>query len=196
MKTIVCASANEGKLREIREIFSDMDVKVISMKEAGVDIDIEETGSTFAENAFIKAKAIWDITGGIVFADDSGLEVDFLDKAPGVYSARYMGEDTSYDIKNAGIIELLANAKGAERSARFVACICCILEDGSKIEVTETMEGEIAYAPSGSGGFGYDPILYLKEYGKTSAQLSMEEKNAISHRGKALKILKEKLSKL
>ena len=193
MRTIICASSNEGKLREIREIFSDMDVNVLSMKEAGIDADIEESGSTFAENAFIKAKAIWDLSGGIVFADDSGLEVDFLDKAPGVYSARYMGEDTSYDIKNAKIIELLEGAEGAERSARFVACICCILEDASKIEVRETMEGEIAYSPGGSGGFGYDPILYLKEYGKTSAQLSMEEKNAISHRGKALKVLKDKL---
>mgnify|MGYP003362892473 FL=1 len=192
---IICASSNKDKLREIREIFSDFDCEIVSMKEAGVNIDVEETGDTFLENAYIKAKAVWDITGGVVFSDDSGLEVDYLNKAPGVYSARFMGTDTSYDIKNKKIIQLLEEATGGERSARYKAAICCILEDGSLIEIEESMEGEIAHSPSGSEGFGYDPIFYVKEFSKTAAALSREEKNKISHRGKALRVLKDKLRK-
>ena len=192
---IICASSNKDKLREIREIFSDFDCEIVSMKDAGADIDVEETGETFLENAYIKAKAVWDITGGIVFSDDSGLEVDYLDKAPGVYSARFMGKDTSYDIKNKKIIDLLENAKGIERSARYKAAICCILEDGSVIEVEESMEGEIAEIQKGSEGFGYDPIFFVKEFSKTASELSREEKNKISHRGKALRVLKDRLGK-
>ena len=192
---IICATSNKDKLREIREIFSDFDCEIASMKEAGVSIDVEETGDTFLENAYIKAKAVWDITGGVVFSDDSGLEVDYLNKAPGVYSARFMGTDTSYEIKNKKIIQLLEEAKGRERSARYKAAICCILEDGSVIEIEESMEGEIAHSPSGSEGFGYDPIFYVKEFSRTAAQLSREEKNKISHRGKALRVLKDKLRK-
>jgi len=192
---IICATSNKDKLREIREIFSDFDCEIVSMKEAGVSIDVEETGDTFLENAYIKAKAVWDITGGVVFSDDSGLEVDYLNKAPGVYSARFMGTDTSYEIKNKKIIQLLEEAIGRERSARYKAAICCILEDGSVIEIEESMEGEIAHSPSGSEGFGYDPIFYVKEFSKTAAQLSREEKNKISHRGKALRVLKDKLRK-
>lgn len=189
---IICATSNKDKLREI---FSDFDCEIVSMKEAGVSIDVEETGDTFLENAYIKAKAVWDITGGVVFSDDSGLEVDYLNKAPGVYSARFMGTDTSYEIKNKKIIQLLEEATGRERSARYKAAICCILEDGSVIEIEESMEGEIAHSPSGSEGFGYDPIFYVKEFSKTAAQLSREEKNKISHRGKALRVLKDKLRK-
>ena len=192
---IICATSNKDKLREIREIFSDFDCEIVSMKEAGISIDVEETGDTFLENAYIKAKAVWDITGGVVFSDDSGLEVDYLNKAPGVYSARFMGTDTSYEIKNKKIIQLLEEAKGRERSARYKAAICCILEDGSVIEIEESMEGEIAHSPSGSEGFGYDPIFYVKEFSRTAAQLSREEKNKISHRGKALRVLKDKLRK-
>jgi non-canonical purine NTP pyrophosphatase, rdgB/HAM1 family len=192
---IICATSNKDKLREIREIFSDFDCEIVSMKEAGVSIDVEETGDTFLENAYIKAKAVWDITGGVVFSDDSGLEVDYLNKAPGVYSARFMGTDTSYEIKNKKIIQLLEEATGSKRSARYKAAICCILEDGSVIEIEESMEGEIAHSPSGSEGFGYDPIFYVKEFSKTAAQLSREEKNKISHRGKALRVLKDKLRK-
>ena len=192
---IICATSNKDKLREIREIFSDFDCEIVSMKEAVVSIDVEETGDTFLENAYIKAKAVWDITGGVVFSDDSGLEVDYLNKAPGVYSARFMGTDTSYEIKNKKIIQLLEEATGRERSARYKAAICCILEDGSVIEIEESMEGEIAHSPSGSEGFGYDPIFYVKEFSKTAAQLSREEKNKISHRGKALRVLKDKLRK-
>ena len=192
---IICATSNKDKLREIREIFSDFDCEIVSMKEAGVSMDVEESGDTFLENAYIKAKAVWDITGGVVFSDDSGLEVDYLNKAPGVYSARFMGTDTSYEIKNKKIIQLLEEAKGRERSARYKAAICCILEDGSVIEIEESMEGEIAHSPSGSEGFGYDPIFYVKEFSRTAAQLSREEKNKISHRGKALRVLKDKLRK-
>ena len=192
---IICATSNKDKLREIREIFSDFDCEIVSMKEAGVSIDVEETGDTFLENAYIKAKAVWDITGGVVFSDDSGLEVDYLNKAPGVYSARFMGTDTSYEIKNKKIIQLLEEATGRERSARYKAAICCILEDESVIEIEESMEGEIAHSPSGSEGFGYDPIFYVKEFSKTAAQLGREEKNKISHRGKALRVLKDKLRK-
>lgn len=192
---IICATSNKDKLREIREIFSDFDCEIVSMKEAGVSIEVEETGDTFLENAYIKAKAVWDITGGVVFSDDSGLEVDYLNKAPGVYSARFMGTDTSYEIKNKKIIQLLEEATGRERSARYKVAICCILEDGSVIEIEESMEGEIAHSPSGSEGFGYDPIFYVKEFSKTAAQLSREEKNKISHRGKALRVLKDKLRK-
>ena len=192
---IICATSNKDKLREIREIFSDFDCEIVSMKEAGVSIDVEETGDTFLENAYIKAKAVWDITGGVVFSDDSGLEVDYLNKAPGVYSARFMGTDTSYEIKNKKIIQLLEEATGSKRSARYKAAICCILEDGSVIEIEESMEGEIAHSPSGREGFGYDPIFYVKEFSKTAAQLSREEKNKISHRGKALRVLKDKLRK-
>lgn len=192
---IICATSNKDKLREIREIFSDFDCEIVSMKEAGVSIEVEETGDTFLENAYIKAKAVWDITGGVAFSDDSGLEVDYLNKAPGVYSARFMGTDTSYEIKNKKIIQLLEEATGRERSARYKAAICCILEDGSVIEIEESMEGEIAHSPSGSEGFGYDPIFYVKEFSKTAAQLSREEKNKISHRGKALRVLKDKLRK-
>lgn len=192
---IICATSNKDKLREIREIFSDFDCEIVSMKEAGVSIDVEETGDTFLENAYIKAKAVWDITGGVVFSDDSGLEVDYLNKAPGVYSARFMGTDTSYEIKNKKIIQLLEEATGRERSARYKAAICCILEDGSVIEIEESMEGEIAHSTSGSEGFGYDPIFYVKEFSKTAAQLGREEKNKISHRGKALRVLKDKLRK-
>ena len=192
---IICATSNKDKLREIREIFSDFDCDIVSMKEAGVSIDVEETGDTFLENAYIKAKAVWDITGGVVFSDDSGLEVDYLNKAPGVYSARFMGTDTSYEIKNKKIIQLLEEATGSKRSARYKTAICCILEDGSVIEIEESMEGEIAHSPSGSEGFGYDPIFYVKEFSKTAAQLSREEKNKISHRGKALRVLKDKLRK-
>lgn len=193
MSRIVFATGNENKLREIRQIMKDLKVDIISMKEAGIDIDIEETGTSFEQNALIKVRAIWEITGGIVMADDSGLVIDYLNGEPGVYSARYMGENTSYTEKNRKILERMADAKGEERSARFVAAIACILPDGKEIVAQETMEGLIAEEIAGENGFGYDPILYLPEYLCTSAQLSNEEKNSISHRGKALRLMREKL---
>ena len=191
MKKIIFATGNKNKLKEIKEILPDFDI--ISAKDAGISIDVEETGTTFKENAYIKAKAIWNITGGIVLSDDSGLEVDYIGGEPGVYSSRYMGEDTSYTVKNQNIISRLQNAQGNERSARFRACICAILDDGTTVFTEGSMEGLIAHTISGENGFGYDPILFLPEYGKTSAEISPEEKNKISHRGKALMAMKKKL---
>ena len=182
MKRIIFATRNQHKLEEIRAILPTFDI--ISAKEAGISLDIEETGTTFKENAYIKAKAIWNITGGIVLSDDSGLEVDYIGGEPGV---------SSYTVKNQNIIERLHNAKGNGRSARFRACICAILEDGSTIFTEGIMEGLIATHISGTNGFGYDPILYLPEYNKTSAEISPEEKNNISHRAKALIAMKQKL---
>ncbi len=193
---IVFATGNEGKMKEIRLILADPGMEILSMKEAGVCLDIVEDGATFGENAAIKAKAVWEKTGGIVLADDSGLVIDYLNGEPGIYSARYMGEDTSYEIKNQALIDRLKDAKGAERSARFVCNIAAVLPDGQVVHTEETMEGLIAETPAGAGGFGYDPILYIPEFGKTSAELSIEEKNQISHRGKALEAMKHKLKEI
>ena len=192
---IIFATGNEGKMREIRSILADLGLPVLSMKEAGVSLDIEENGATFGENAEIKARAVWERTGGIVLADDSGLAVDYLGGEPGIYSARYLGEDTSYEVKNRVIIDRLKGVEGAARSARFVCNIAAVMPDGSVLHTEETMEGRIAKEPAGSGGFGYDPILWLEEFKKTSAEITMEEKNAISHRGKALRAMKELLEK-
>ena len=192
-KKIIFATGNAGKMREIRAILSDLGLPVLSMKEAGVDLDIVEDGKTFAENAKIKAMAVWKQTGGIVLADDSGLAVDYIGGEPGVYSARYLGEDTSYEIKNQAIIDRLADAKEEERTARFVSAIAAVLPDGSELVTEGTVEGLIAHEPAGNGGFGYDPIFYLPEYQCYSAELSLEEKNKLSHRGKALRLMKERL---
>ena len=190
---IVFATGNEGKMREVRLILQDLGFPVLSMKEAGVSLDIEENGTTFAENAMIKARAVWEKTGGIVLADDSGLVVDYLGGEPGVYSARYLGEDTSYEIKNQAIIDRLADAKEEERTARFVSAIAAVLPDGSELVTEGTVEGLIVHEPAGNGGFGYDTIFYLTEYGVTSAEIPIEKKNEISHRGKALEAMKIKL---
>lgn len=192
---IVFATSNAGKMREIRELLKDLGAEILSMKEAGVQIDIVEDGDTFEANALIKARAVWEQTGGIVLADDSGLEVDALNKEPGVYSARYMGENTSYEIKNWNLIHRLNGVPDEKRTARFVCVIAAVLPDGRTLSVRDTMEGCIAYEPAGEGGFGYDPILFLPEFGKTSAEITMEEKNAVSHRGKALRAMKACLEK-
>ena len=193
---IVFATGNEGKMREVRLILADLGMEILSMKEAGADPDIVEDGKTFGENAEIKARAVWEQTGGIVLADDSGLVIDWLNGEPGVYSARYMGEDTSYEIKNQALIDRLAGVEGADRSARFVCNIAAVLPDGQVVHTEETMEGRIAEKPAGHEGFGYDPILYLPEFGKTSAEITIEEKNRLSHRGKALEAMKVKLKEL
>ena len=194
-KRIIFATGNEGKMLEIRRILEDLGVPVLSMKEAGISADIEENGKSFAENAAIKAKAIMEMTGEIVMADDSGLEIDYLDGAPGIYSARFMGEDTSYDIKNKALIDKLAGVPDEKRTARFVCAIACALPDGQILESRGTMEGIIGYEIKGENGFGYDPIFYLPECGCTSAEISPEKKNELSHRGKALRAMKEKLEK-
>ena len=193
MNKIVFATSNAGKMREIREILKDLNVEILSMKEAGIDVDIVEDGKTFEENALIKARTIRDLTDLLVLADDSGLEVDALNKEPGFYSARYMGEDTPYDLKNANIIERLSGLKGEERSARFVCVIAAAFPDGTEETRRGTIEGQIAYAPAGENGFGYDPVFYVPEYKCTTAQLPSEQKNEISHRGKALRAMKEVL---
>lgn len=192
---IVFATSNEGKMREIREILKSLNTEILSIREAGVDVHIIEDGETFEANAVIKAKAVWEKTGGIVLADDSGLEIDYLNGEPGVYSARYMGEDTSYEIKNWNLIHRLNRVPKEERSARFACVIAAALPDGRVLTTRGTMEGYIAWEPAGDGGFGYDPILMLPEYGKTSAEITMEQKNEISHRGKALRAMKELLEK-
>ena len=193
---IIFATGNEGKKREIRVLLADLGLPVLSMKEAGVNPEIVEDGADFGENAEIKARAVWNLTGDIVLADDSGLVVDYIGGEPGIYSARYMGEDTSYEIKNRNIIDRLKQAVGQERSARFVCNIAAVLPDGRVLHTEETMEGLIADEPAGQGGFGYDPILYLPAYGMTSAEITMEEKNAISHRGKALRAMKTVLEEV
>lgn len=193
---IIFATGNAEKMKEIRLILEDLGCPVLSMKEAQADPEIVENGTTFGENAEIKARAVWACTGDIVLADDSGLVVDYIGGEPGIYSARYLGEDTSYDIKNQNIIDRLAGAEGEQRSARFVCNIAAVLPDGRVLHTEAAMEGLIAEKPAGNGGFGYDPILYLPEFGKTSAELTIEEKNKISHRGKALEAMKAQLKKV
>lgn len=193
MKRLIFATGNQNKMREIREILADLPVEILSMKEAGIEADIVEDGKTFEENAIIKAKAIMELIGELVLADDSGLEIDYLNKEPGIYSARYMGEDTSYHIKNANLIQRLEGVPDEKRTARFVCAIAAVFPDGRRKTVRAAMEGRIGYEEKGENGFGYDPIFYLPEYGCTSAELSMEEKNRISHRGKALCLIKEEL---
>lgn len=190
---IIFATGNEGKMREIRMILGDLEIQVLSMKEAGITADIVEDGKTFEENAVIKAKTISQITGDLVLADDSGLEIDYLNGEPGVYSARYMGENTSYHIKNAELVRRLDGVTDEERTARFVCAMAAALPDGQVITTRGTIEGRIGYEERGENGFGYDPIFYLPEYACSTAELSLEKKNELSHRGKALRAMREKL---
>ena len=196
MKKIIFATGNEGKMREVRMILQDLGVEILSLKEAGIAADVEENGTTFEENAVIKATEIMKMCGEIVLADDSGLEVDALNKEPGIYSARYMGHDTSYHIKNKSLIDRLEGKSGEQRNARIVCDITAALPDGRVFTTRGTMEGQIGYEERGENGFGYDPIFYLPEYGCYSAELPLEEKNKLSHRGKALRLMKEKLKEL
>lgn len=204
MDTIIFATGNENKMIEIRMILADLGCRILSQKEAGIVAEVVEDGKTFEENAVIKATAIAKLAheileykNAVVLADDSGLEIDYLGKEPGIYSARYMGEDTSYDIKNTNLIERLKGVPDEKRTARFVCAIAAALPDGSVEVVRGTMEGRIGYEIVGENGFGYDPIFFLPEYGCTSAQLTPEKKNELSHRGEGLrkmrKILEEKL---
>ncbi len=194
MKKIVFATKNKGKMKEIIAKLPDYDV--VSMEEAGIDIDVEENGETFEENAVIKAEAIMKLCNEIVIADDSGLEIDYLDKAPGIYSARFLGHDTSYDFKNKKILEMLRDVPNEKRTARFVCAMAVAFPNGETKVTRATIEGIIGHSITGENGFGYDPIFFVPELNKTTAELSMEEKNKISHRGKALdnvrKILEEK----
>lgn len=204
MKKIIFATGNEHKMAEIRMIFADLGAEVLSQREAGIQADVVEDGSTFEENAMIKATEIAKIATGIpqykdavILADDSGLEIDYLNKEPGIYSARYMGEDTSYDIKNQALLDRLNGVPDEKRTARFVCAIGAAFPDGSTQVVRGTMEGIIGHEIAGENRFGYDPIFFLPEHGCTSAQLAPEKKNELSHRGEGLRkmriILEEKM---
>ena len=193
MKRLVFATGNEGKMKEVRLILKDLPYEIVSLKELGLELDIIEDGSTFEENALIKAVQVMKITNEIVIADDSGLEIDYLNKAPGIYSARFLGEETSYDYKNKYILDRLSGVPKEQRTARFVCAIACVFPDGGTHVVKEAVEGSISFHIAGEFGFGYDPIFYIEEYGCTTAELSPDEKNHISHRGKALERIKEVL---
>ena len=195
-RRIVFATGNENKMKEIRMILADLNMEIVSMKEAGVDIEIVEDGMSFEENAEIKARSVSRVlTSDIVLADDSGLEIDYLDKAPGIYSARFAGEDTSYDIKNRIFLDRLEGVPDEERTARFVCAVAAVFPDGTAETVRETIEGRIAHDISGDNGFGYDPIFYVPEYGCTTAEMTPEQKNELSHRGKAMRSMKKILEK-
>ena len=195
MRELIVASKNKGKLKEIKEILAETPVKILSMDEAGISIDIEENGTTFEENALIKAKAIFDMTEGIVLADDSGLVVDCLDGAPGIYSARFSGENASDGDNINKLLKMMKDIPCEKRTARFVCAVAVILEDGSYFTVKGNCEGVILDEPQGENGFGYDPVFYVPEYEKTMAQLDENTKNSISHRGNALKLFKESILK-
>lgn len=193
MKRLIFATGNAGKMKEIRMIMEDAGMEILSIKEAGIQADIDENGETYEENALIKARAVAALAGELVLADDSGLEVDWLGREPGVHSARYMGEDTPYSVKNADIISRLEGVPEEKRTARFVCAIAAVFPDGRELTVRAAIEGRIGYEEKGDNGFGYDPIFYVPELQKTTAELTEEEKNQVSHRGKALRLMKEEL---
>lgn len=207
MQRIVFATGNAGKMHEIKMILEGLTIKgepveLLSMKEAGIDVEIEENGSSFEENALIKARAVADAVASaaenipaIVMADDSGLEVDQLNGEPGIYSARYLGEDTPYHVKNHNLIQRLLGVPDERRTARFVCAIAAVLPDGMELSARETVEGRIGYEERGENGFGYDPIFLIPPYDRTTAELTEEEKNDISHRGKALRAMRKQLVK-
>ena len=195
MSRIIFATGNTDKMAEIREILKDLGMEILSMKEAGVNPEIVENGKTFEENSLIKARAVHALLpDDIVMADDSGLEIDYLNKEPGIYSARYMGEDTSYRIKNQSLVDRLEGVPVEKRTARFVCVIAAAFPDGTVCTTKGTIEGKIGYEERGENGFGYDPIFYLPDMSRTTAELSPEEKNAVSHRGKALAAMKEQIA--
>lgn len=193
MKEVILASSNQGKVREVQAMLQDMGMRVVPLFETGFTDEIEENGSTFAENAALKAETVRNALHKPVLADDSGLEIDCLDKQPGIYSARYLGHDTPYDLKNKMILEKLEGVAEEDRSARFVCAMALALPDGETIITQATMEGMIGYESRGENGFGYDPIFYLPEFGMTSAEITPAQKNEISHRAKALRKMKEAL---
>lgn len=193
-KKLIFATGNQGKVNEFRQMLGD-EYEVYSMKEIGVNLDIVEDGKTFEENAVIKAKALAEATGEMALADDSGFEVDCLNKEPGIYSARYMGEDTPYEIKNAELIRRCEGVPDEKRDARFVCVIACAYPDGTVDTATGVIEGKIAHEPKGENGFGYDPIFYLPERNCTTGEMEPEEKNKISHRGIAIRKMVDLLKK-
>lgn len=193
MKKLIFATGNSHKMREIREILEGLPLEILSLKEAGMDCEIEENGDTFRENAWIKARAIGPLPDAIVMADDSGLSVQALQNGPGVRSARFLGTETPYEEKNRYILSALEGLSGRERSAYYTCAIAVLFPDGREFTAEGIMEGEISLDPSGENGFGYDPIFYVPSKKKTAAELSSEEKNALSHRGQALRIAKAEI---
>lgn len=191
MDKLIFATKNKHKMIEIREILSGVPYEVVSMEDIGIDVDVVEDGETFEENALKKAVEIMKITNSLVLADDSGLEIDALNKEPGIYSARYLGVDTPYPVKNQLILDKLSNIEGDARSARFVCVIAAAFPDGRTLTARGTIEGVIHKKIMGENGFGYDPIFFVPEYNKTTAEMEPVQKNAISHRGKALRKMKE-----
>ena len=190
-RKIIFATGNENKMKEIRMILADLGMPILSMKEAGINVDVVEDGTTFEENALIKATEIAKhVDNCIVLADDSGLEIDYLNKEPGIYSARSAGENTSYDIKNNLLLERLAGVPDEKRTARFVCAVAAAFPDGTTEVVRGTIEGRIGHEIIGENGFGYDPIFYLPEYGCTTAQMDPDKKNELSHRGNALRAMR------
>ena len=190
---MVCATRNKGKAAEIAALLKN-EFMVLSLDELGIDEDIDEDGETFEENAVKKALGYMKLSGKIVLADDSGLEVDALGGAPGVHSAQFLGRDTPYAVKNRKLLEMLKVAKN--RSARFRSCIAVAFPDGRVLTTHAELSGEIAHEPAGEGGFGYDPVFYIPEYQMTLAEMNMEQKNKISHRGKALSEMKNLLDEI
>lgn len=202
MRQIIFATGNQGKMREIRAILGDMKWDVVSMKEAGIDPEIDENGATFVENAVIKAQTVADALAKekgarecVVLADDSGLVIDCLNGEPGIHSARYLGEETPFSEKSADLLRRMKDVPEKERSARFVCAIAAVFPNGEVVTTEGTVEGRIGYALKGDNGFGYDPIFYLPEYERTAAELTDEEKNQISHRSRALDLMKTELKK-
>jgi XTP/dITP diphosphohydrolase len=196
MRKFIVATRNKGKLKEIKEILAGMSYEVITMEEAGFDKEIEETGQTFEENALLKAQKVYEALGEIVMADDSGLEVDYLNGAPGIYSSRFAGENASDAERIDKLLKMLEGVEIKDRKARFVCSIAVVFSDDLSFVVRGTCEGYIAFKPEGDNGFGYDPVFYIPEYGKTMAQLDSEEKNRISHRGRALNLMLEELKRM
>ncbi len=195
MEKIIFATKNIGKIKEVKAILADLPFEIISMQEADIDIEVIEDGETFTQNALKKATELARVSGKITLADDSGLEIDFLDKQPGVHSARYLGEQTPYSQKNNHILQLMQNVPDENRTARFVCAIAAVFPSGKTLTTIDTIEGMIAHEIKGENGFGYDPIFFVPELQKTTAELSPEQKNTISHRGKALKKMKDLLKK-
>lgn len=191
---ILFATGNQDKMIEIRQILNDSSLELVSLKEAGISADIVEDGTTFEQNAQIKAEAIAKVApDDIILADDSGLEIDYLGKEPGIYSARYLGEDTPYSVKNQAILYRLAEVEKERRTARFVCAIAAALPDGTRLVTRGTVEGYIGFRIAGTNGFGYDPIFYVEELGCSTAEIPMEQKNTFSHRGNALRKMRELL---
>ena len=199
-KKIVFATGNAHKVSEVRAIMEGTGYDIVSLKDIGLKLDVEETGTTYTENAMIKARAVAEMLPAeykdcLVMSDDSGFEVDYLNKEPGIYSSRFMGEDTPYSIKNQAIIDKLDGVPMDKRTARFCCAVVCVFPDGHAEDTFATYEGAVAFEAKGTNGFGYDPIFWVPQYGKTDGELPPEVKNTIGHRGKALRMMRDILEK-